>query len=270
MKKCKFCGTVDNLKTDKLGRVYNYCVECSSKEYKRRNCSPIKNMSEEEISEWKQNIANTLSDTLNKRTDEEVDIWRNKYSKSRKEFDTPEWRKKISDTLKNKSPKEVERIKKRRCKTNIIKYGAATPLLNKDVQTKRYNTMKKNNSFNTSKPAELIYEWLNDRYTVVREYKEERYPFACDYYIPSLDLFIEYHGHFTHGKEPFDMNNDNHIKLLNKYKSKDDGHNLYNKAIYVWTDLDIRKKVLLEELNHIILYEIPTKEYLYNLIEFKR
>jgi len=32
IKKCKHCGTTDNLKTDKLGKIYNYCNDCLKKE----------------------------------------------------------------------------------------------------------------------------------------------------------------------------------------------------------------------------------------------
>jgi len=41
IKKCKHCGTTDNLKTDKLGKIYNYCNDCLKKEYeiRGRKCS---------------------------------------------------------------------------------------------------------------------------------------------------------------------------------------------------------------------------------------
>ena len=32
--------------------------------------------------------------------------------------------------------------------------------------------------------------------------KYDRYPFACDFYISSLDLFIECNYHWTHGGKP--------------------------------------------------------------------
>ena len=42
----------------------------------------------------------------------------------------------------------------------------------------------------------------------------DKYPFNCDFYIKSKDLYIEYQGHFTHGFEPFDENNEKHIEYL--------------------------------------------------------
>ena len=38
---------------------------------------------------------------------------------------------------------------------------------------------------------------------VKTEYKEERYPYHCDVYIPSKDLFIELNLFFTHGGHPY-------------------------------------------------------------------
>ena len=35
-------------------------------------------------------------------------------------------------------------------------------------------------------------------------YKDPRYPYFCDFYVKSKDLFIEYQGYFTHGTEPYD------------------------------------------------------------------
>lgn len=80
--------------------------------------------------------------------------------------------------------------------TNIIKYGGKWPLqgltpINKMLQTKR-----KNGTFNTSKPEEKIYLYIKEKFpNVERQYKDnKRYPFACDFYIPSLDYFIEFQG----------------------------------------------------------------------------
>ena len=38
--------------------------------------------------------------------------------------------------------------------------------------------------------------------------KYDRYPFACDFYISSLDLFIECNYHWTHGGKPYEGTED--------------------------------------------------------------
>ena len=51
--------------------------------------------------------------------------------------------------------------------------------------------------------------FLKERYPdVITQYKDDRYPFACDFYIPSLDLFIECNYHWTHGGKPYEGTED--------------------------------------------------------------
>ena len=74
------------------------------------------------------------------------------------------------------------------------KYGENNFAKTKLYLEKSYDTKKLNNSFNTSQPEEMFYDELCkifDKEDIYRQYKEIRYPFDCDFYIKSLDLFIE-------------------------------------------------------------------------------
>lgn len=56
---------------------------------------------------------------------------------------------------------------------------------------------------------------LFDDQDVVWQYTDSRYNnYICDFYIVSLDLFIECHFHWTHGGRPYDPNSDVCIKQL--------------------------------------------------------
>ena len=95
-------------------------------------------------------------------------------------------------------------------KTYIKKYGSVsaafesrnskinwTESLNKQIETK-----KRAHSFKKSKKEDLYYNYLCNIYgsdDVVRQYSDDRYPFSCDFYIKSKDLFIECNFHWTHG-----------------------------------------------------------------------
>lgn len=88
------------------------------------------------------------------------------------------------------------------------------------VEKSRVSKMK-NNSGRTSKSEDAFYESLKITFgdEIIRQYYDkERYPFNCDFYIPSRDLFIEYQGYFSHGSEPYDKNNKEHQKLLETTK----------------------------------------------------
>lgn len=129
---------------------------------------------------------------------------------------------------------------------------------------KVYLTKKKNGTFNTSKPENKCFELLKQKYPdTIHGYKSDKYPFNCDLYVPSLDLYIECHFCQYHNYRPFDINNKEHLKELEvlKLKSKEkhktnNKKNQYDTIIYVWTNLDIRKLKTFKEnnLNFKIFY----------------
>ena len=112
------------------------------------------------------------------------------------------------------------------------------------ILEKKYNTMKKNNTFNTSKPEEELYVYIKSKFpSVIRQYKDkERYPWQCDFYIPELDYFIELNGTWTHGKHPYNPNSEDKA-LLEKMQAKAlSGHKYYLNAIKTWTIYDVNKR----------------------------
>ena len=127
--------------------------------------------------------------------------------------------------------------------------------VDKKIQ-KEYNTMKQNNSFNTSKPEDYCYELLKSKFNdTIRNYStDSRYQFNCDFYIPSKDLFIECHFHWTHGGTPFNENNKEHLKELEKWRSKNT--QFYKNAEEVWTKRDpLKLKTFIDnKLNYKIFY----------------
>lgn len=112
----------------------------------------------------------------------------------------------------------------------------------KEIQRKQNITKLKNRSYNTSKIEDKIYELLLNKYKhVERNYFCELYPFKCDFYIPQLQLFIEYQGHWTHGNFPY-IENDMCKQQLQIWKQKVQLSKFYKTAIHVWTELDVTKR----------------------------
>ena len=142
------------------------------------------------------------------------------------------------------------------------KYGVNYPLENKEIHQKTidnperkehvYQTKKRNKTFNSSKIEEQIYQWLIEEFSnedVIRQYKEERYPWNSDFYIKSLDLFIEINGHWTHGLHPFDENNPEDLAILEKWKEKSKNSQFFINAINTWTVRDVQKRNKAKENN---------------------
>ena len=126
----------------------------------------------------------------------------------------------------------------------------------KEMQERRNAIQKEHHTFNSSKIEQQFKEYLEQNYPndFEYQYRSELYPFNCDFYIKSLDLYIEIQGSWTHGRHPFDENNQEDIDKLNLWKSKNT--KFYNCAIKVWTKSDIIKQNMAKEhnLNYLAIY----------------
>ena len=114
------------------------------------------------------------------------------------------------------------------------------------------------NNYTKSKLEDDYYEQLCTQYgadNVVRQYIEERYPWHCDFYIKSEDLFIELNKFPTHYSEPFDKDNPEHIKLL-KHCQEDPNNWIEARMAIVWAGYDVKKRewALAHNLNFKEIY----------------
>lgn len=138
---------------------------------------------------------------------------------------------------------------------------------------KSWQTKRRNGTFNTSKPEDTLYGLLCDIFgeeDVETQYvDDERYPFHCDFYVKSLDLFIELNAHWSHGGHWFDETNPDDIALLDKWmtRAKERGSAYYHEAITVWTQRDLLKREFAKEneLNYVVFWKndlSDAREYL--------
>lgn len=209
-------------------------------------------------------------------------------------FQSEEKKEKIKQTCMKRygvvNPQQAKEIKLRTKKTSLKKYGVPSPNQNKKVKAKYIKTClkkygvintgqlpeiiekirsskKKNGTFNTSKPEKDIKVLLEAKFPDLEyQYKEKRYPFSCDFYIPSLDLFIEYQGFWSHGFKPFEGTKEDLIQL-EKWKSKENNP-IYKGAIQVWTIRDPLKRKTAREngLNWIEFFDMDQFMSWYNTI----
>jgi hypothetical protein len=114
-----------------------------------------------------------------------------------------------------------------------------------EIKEKKFNTRMINGTFNSSEPENKIYEFLKIKFgedNIKRQYRSEEFPFECDFYICSLNLYLDFNGDWRHGLMPFNKNNEECIKKLEEWKKKAENSKNYLNAMYVWTDLDVRKR----------------------------
>ena len=74
----------------------------------------------------------------------------------------------------------------------------------------------------------------------ISQYRSDDYPFACDFYLPDKDLYIEINAHWTHGGHPFDSTNKDDLLLIEQWKLKNT--KFYDNAIETWTVRDVLKR----------------------------
>lgn len=176
-------------------------------------------------------------------------------------------------------------------KNNGVRYGILLPevqekLRSSEIQQKKYQTHKKNNSFNSSSKEDEIGKYILSIFpNTIFQYNDSRYvntktliPYNCDYYIPELDLFIEYQGSQYHHNHPFDKNNPDdlneiiRLKERSKYLHKQlensdnrnnqcDRNNQYDNIIECWTKRDVlkRKSAKLNNINYLEIW--PNDNY---------
>ncbi len=140
------------------------------------------------------------------------------------------------------------------------------------INKKIYDTMRKNNSFNISKIETKLHSLLLlkfDNDDILTQYNEDpRYPFKCDFYIKSLDLFIECQWAQEHGYHPFNTDDELDREKLQELKLKaaqGKPNNRYYHIIYYWTERDPLKLDYLRKnnLNFVLIYpnDVVITEY---------
>lgn len=137
---------------------------------------------------------------------------------------------------------------------------------------KKHETSKLNGTCGKSKEEDEIYMYLLTLFDDVDRYHfSNDYPFPCDFYIPSLDLYIEYQGFWMHGKEKFDSNNFQHVEKVALWKNKAETSKIYKHAIDVWTVRDPLKRETAKKnnLNWLEFFSIKEFQDWFNLINKK-
>lgn len=147
------------------------------------------------------------------------------------------WQAKYGEDIIN--PSQVTEIKKKKQLTAFEHFGGvgfASLEIRKKIAKSRTYTRK-------LKTENKLFEILKSKFpNTIRQYYSEKYPFNCDFYIPELDLYIEYQGYVAHGNEPFDKNNPKHIELLKELKKKAMTSSFYKGIIDGWTIRDPLKR----------------------------
>lgn len=181
----------------------------------------------------------------------------------------PDAKKRLKHLLN--SPEVIEKTKN----TNLERYGveiwqtsdeAHKLFASREYKMKVFETKKKNGTIQGSKLEDRCFELLLtcfDELDIIRQYNSERYPFNCDFYIKSLDLFIELNANWTHGDYWYDSDIENNKDILEYWKYRaNNGSHYYADAVETWSSRDIEKREFAKknDLNYIVFWNNNLKE----------
>ena len=140
----------------------------------------------------------------------------------------------------------------------VIKHNE---LLEQMRESRINNKKKVNKGICRTYQEQKIYNCLIQKYPdLIYDKKiDDRYPFYVDFYIPSLDLFIEYQGHPSHGKRPYNENN------------LEECYNLYGSWLDLYVNKDTAKYniAIQNNINLIRIYPQISLQENYELNKFK-
>lgn len=106
-------------------------------------------------------------------------------------------------------------------------------------------TKRKNHSTSDSLQEEKAYVALCKKFgvdDVVREYSSALYPFSCDFYIKSIDTYIELNITWYHGGHFYNADNPDDQAWLAEWRRRMPRSSCYAAAIHTWTERDLLKR----------------------------
>ena len=153
-------------------------------------------------------------------------------------------------------------IREKSVQTQLARYGAEHYAQSgvfhsrvKQMKQKEYATKMKNGTWNTSHSEQQLEELLLSVFSeedVKVQYKSDLYPYACDFYIVSRNLYIELNACWTHNNHWYDENRD--VDAMTVWHEK---HNaFYDNAVETWTVRDLQKRAAARaaDLNYVVFW----------------
>lgn len=136
-------------------------------------------------------------------------------------------------------------------------YGVRYPAQDAAILAKSLQTKLEHGKFASSAPEEALYDRLLAVYgadDVLRQYNgDARYPFRCDFYVRSRDLFIELNGYWMHGNHWYGLSEIDDA-VLAEFRSRSGPQ--YDVFDAIWTISDVKKRETAKQnnLNYVVFW----------------
>lgn len=155
-------------------------------------------------------------------------------------------------------PMQLDELKQKMVANHLTIYGVENPMQRIDVKEKQLETKRLHGTFHTSEAEEKLYKKLCDFFgesDVKRQYKSQRYPFQCDFYVVSRDMFIELNASPMHNHHWFDIDNPCDLEERDTLLCKHTKY--YDNVLETWTERDVLKRKTAKEyaLNYLVFWD---------------
>ena len=171
-----------------------------------------------------------------------------------------------------KTTLQLDSVKEKITKTNLERYGVPhyqQTMESREKQSKRMikssskylQTKIKNGTLKTSEPEKKLHQELLNLFDNVQiQFNSKEYPFACDFYIPDRQLYIELNASWTHNSAWYDENNLEHNEIANKWSNLSA---YYKQAHKTWTYYDVKKRQAAKEnnLNYLVFWQPDLSDF---------
>lgn len=154
--------------------------------------------------------------------------------------------------------------------TNLSRYGVVSAMQLPDqreatsvrmsdpaYQAQISAAWQRNGTSVTSGPEEELHGLLVGIFgdeDVIRQYRDDRYPWSVDFYIRSRDLFIELNGTWTHGGRWYEGSAADQ-RQIDRWTGKNTAY--FDNALYNWTVRDVAKRdtAAASKLNYVVFWD---------------
>lgn len=107
---------------------------------------------------------------------------------------------------------------------------------------KQWHKSKQTHNFKSTTDEEYVYTKLRTKFNSIhRNWKTDKYPWYCDFYIEDNNTYIELNTGVFHYFEPF-KGTSKQLKTLEVLKQKNT--EFWDRVIYIWTESDVEKRNL--------------------------
>lgn len=175
--------------------------------------------------------------------------------------------KKIKDKISKANKENAEQRAK---KISANKQSRTSEQIKKETY-KVFLSKKQNGTIGKSRIEDILADYILAKFPdMKRHHRTKHYPFACDYYIPSIDVYIELQGLWTHGGKPYEGTAEDD-RTVQTWRDKHTKY--YDAAIETWTVRDVKKRETAKKnkLNYYELFPVkgqPDMEHYKQIIDY--